>query len=134
MKIDINYKFKTIEGKVSKEMVVDEDKEGNPKKDDRGRPLFKRGPSFTLRSACLNVLINPPVDIDPRTQGEKETSAEDKLKWADLAQRIYKANGPMDLSADEIVLLKEFINKRYRNPLTVSQAYAILDPTSDKKS
>lgn len=134
MKIDIIYKFKTIEGKVSKEMVIDEDKEGNPKKDDRGRPLFKRGPPFTLRSACLNVLINPPVDIDPRTQREKEISAEDKLKWADLAQRIYKAKDLVELSADEIVLLKEFINKRYRNPLTVSQAHAVLDPTSDKKS
>ncbi len=130
MKIDVNYKFKNIEGKDQKEMIIDENENGNPKRDSDGQPLLKLGKPFTLRSACINVLTSPPIDIDPKTGRPKETTAEDKLKWADLAQRIYKSNGLIELAPEEVILLKGFINKRYRNPLTVQQAHAVLDPTT----
>jgi hypothetical protein len=132
MNIDFNYTFKKLDGKIEKELTVEEDKEGNPKRDSDGKALLKLGKPFTLRGACLNVLTNPPLDIDPRTNRERPVSAEDKLIWADLAQRIFKCNGLLDVSADEVVLLKKFINKRYRNPLTVKQAYDILDPHGEK--
>ena len=67
--------------------------------------------------------------MDKRTQRPKEVGFEEKLEMADLAQRIYKCNGLIDLNADEIVLLKNLINKRYLAPLTIKQAYDILDPT-----
>jgi hypothetical protein len=130
MKVDMNYKFKEIDGKVVMERVVDEYKDGNPKRDGQGFPLMKLGKAFTLRAACLSVLTNPPVDIDQRSQRPKEVGYEEKLKMADLAQRIYKCNGLVDLNADEIVLLKDLINKRYLAPLTIKQAYDILDPTT----
>ena len=130
MKIDVNYKFKNIEGVVQREMIIDEDDDGNPKRDREGIPILKLGKPFTLRSACTNVLVNPPVDVDPKTGREKEVKAEDKLKWADLAMRIYKSNSLIELAPEEIVLLKRFINKRYKNTLTVQQAHAVLDPTS----
>lgn len=129
MKVDFNYKFKEIDGKPSRELVIDEDEKGNPKRDTTGSPLLKLGPIFTLRSACLNVLQNPPVEVDPRTGREVEVSAEEKLGWADLAMRVYKG-GLVDLSAEEVVLLKKFLNKRYRNPLVIRQAYDALDPTA----
>lgn len=132
IKVDMNYKFKEIDGKVSREQVVDEDEQGNPKRDGQGFPILKLGKPFTLSVACLNVLTNPPQDINPQTNRPKEVSAEDKLKWADLAMRIYKSNGLFELAPEEQVLLKDFINKRYRNPLTVKQAFEILDPTTAK--
>ena len=130
MKVDMNYKFKEIDGKVVMERVVDEHEDGNPKRDAQGFPLMKLGKPFTLRAACLSVLTSPPTDTDKRTNQPKEIAVEEKLKMADLAQRIYKSNSLIDLTADEIVLLKDYINKRYRSPLTVKQAYDILDPTT----
>ena len=132
MKVDMNYKFKEIDGKVTREQVMDEDELGNPKRDGQGFPLLKFGKPFTLRAACLNVLQRPPQVIDPKTQRPKDVSAEDKLKWADLAMRIYKSNGLFELTPEEQVLLKDFINKRYTAPLTVKQAFETLDPTTVK--
>lgn len=131
MKVDMNYKFKEVDGKtIVKERVVDEYDDGNPKRDSQGFPLMKLGKPFTLRMACLSVLTSPPIDTDDRTGKSKEIAVEEKLKMADLAQRIHKSNGLIDLKSEEITMLKGFINKRYRSPLTVKQAYDILDPTT----
>lgn len=133
IKVDMNYKFKNLEGKVQREIDYEKDKEGNLIRDETGRPVPKLGKSFTLKGACLNVLQEPPQEIDPRTNRPKDVKAEDKLGWADLAMRIYRSNGLVELAPEEQVLLKDFINKRYRNPLTVKQAFEILDPTTAKK-
>lgn len=135
MKIDVNYKFKTLENKVQRETEFEKDENDNPKRDKFGNLIPKLGTPFTLRSACLNVLTNPPTDSDGRTGRPTEVSAEHNIMLAELAREIYKSNGLIDLSADDIKLLKGYINKRYnQNPLIVTQAYEILDPTDvDKK-
>lgn len=132
MKVDMNYKFKEIDGSVAKERVTDVDKEGNPKRDIQGFPLLKTGKPRTLRSICIRVLSNPPSSgIDKMTGREKEVRAEDNIKYAVLAERIHKSNSLVDLSAEEIVVLKDFINKSYnKSPLLIKQAYDILDPTT----
>lgn len=134
MKINIGCKFKKIDGEDDREMILDEDENSNPKRDSDGRPLLKRGPVLTLRLACINVLKNPPVDIDPKTgMVKKETSAEDNLKYADLAMRIYKSNAIIELEPEEATLLRAFINKRYnQRPLIVKQAHAALNPTAEE--
>jgi len=134
MKILINTKFKKLDGKDDKQMILDEDEKGNPKRDSDGRPLLKRGPVLTLRLACINVLKNPPIDIDPKTgMAKKETSAEDNLKYADLAMRIYKASSLIELEPEDSTLLRAFINKRYnQRPLIVKQAHAALNPTAEE--
>lgn len=134
MNIDLNYKFKELDGKVicPPEPVLDDD--GNQKKDERGVPLFKKGKDFTLRTVCRNVLLNPPVDIDQRTGKPKEIPGEDKQDWYELAKAINQSDGLYDFSAEEITLLKDFINKKYPSPLIVGQARQVLDPTgSDRK-
>lgn len=133
MKVDVNYKFKDLEGKVVKEQILDEDEKGNPKRDKEGFPILKFGSPFTLRKACIEVLVNPPIDIDPQTRRPKEIESEKKLKMWSLAQIIHASNGLVDLQSDEIEMLKKLINKRYSSPLTVAQAFAILDPTAEKK-
>ncbi len=134
MKIDVNYKFLNIRGKVQRETEVEKDKNDLPIRDKHGNLVPKLGPPFTLRSACLNVLVNPPVDSDSRTGKPTEQSAEHNIMLAELAREIYKSNGLIDLSADDIKLLKGYINKRYnQNPLIITQAYEILDPTDAEK-
>ena len=131
IKVDVNYKFKDLEGKDIKEQVLDEDEQGNPKRDKEGFPLLKFGSPLTLRKICIEVLVNPPVDIDPQTRRPKEVESDKKLKMWALAQEIHASKGIVDLESDEIEMLKQLINKRYSSPLTVTQAFAILEPTKD---
>lgn len=134
MKIDVNYKFLNIRGKVQRESEFEKDKDDLPIKDKFGNLIPKLGSPFTLRSACLNVLVNPPQEINERTGRPTEQSAEHNIMLVELAREIYKSNGLIDLSADDVKLLKDYINKRYnQNPLIITQAYEILDPTDAEK-
>lgn len=127
MKIDLNRIFKEIDGKNIREMVFDEDGDGKRKMDRNGNFLMKMGKSLTLKATCLNVLTNPPLERDERGNA-KELKGEEKLKYADFAQRIYKANGLFDMTADEVVLLKKLMDRNYRSPLIYKQACEALDP------
>lgn len=119
MKIDINYQFKNLDGKPIPQNI------GDPK---------KKKPPFTLRSACINVLTVPPQETDERTGRIKESSAEHNIMLTELAREIYSSNGIIELSADDVKLLKDYINKRYnQSPSIVTQAYEILDPTDAEK-
>ena len=131
MKVDVNYKFKDLDGKIIKERIIDEDEKGNPKRDAQNFPLLKNGNPFTLRKICTQALLDSSVD--PKTGKPEQLSADDKLKRWGIAQRIHASNSTIDLSAEEIVLLKELINKKYPSPLTVAQAYEALDPTGEDK-
>lgn len=131
MKIDLNRKFRDIDDKVEYEMVVDEDEEGTRRVDTMGNFFMKRGRELTLKLACIHVLTNPPVERDERGQ-PKELKGETKLEHAMFAQRIHKANGLFEMSADEIHLLKKLIDKTYRMPLIYKQACEALDPHSVK--
>lgn len=103
MKIDVNYQFKTLDGKGIKGPSEDKKKQGLP---------------FTLRKVCVAVLLNPTED---------NLKADDKIERYYLAQKIHKSDGLVDLRSEEITLLKELIAVPYP-PLTVAQAYEILDP------
>jgi len=137
MQIDINYKFKRLDGKVLKELVIDEDKKGNPKRDKEGIPLLKLGAPMTLRKVCVDVLVNPPIDLDPMTRRPKEIPSDIKLEMWNLAQRIHASDGLIDLRSKEQEMLKELINKRYpsgtSSTLIVAQAFAILDPVVEEE-
>lgn len=118
MKIDFNYQFKTLDGKVIPERpdeeIVDKD----------GKKTTKKYPPFTLRKVCENVLLAPETGENGEV---KEMSGEEKAKRYGLAKRIYTGKVLVDLQAEEIVLLKKLIGKIYPT-LTTGQAFEILDP------
>lgn len=129
MKIDFNYKFMNFDGSIIPERpdepeVVD----GKPVIKD-GKPVMKKSPPFTLRTACVNVLTMREMDERGRA---KEMSGKDKVKRYELAKKIYKSTGLVDLQSEEITLLKELIGRIYP-PITVGQSYEILDPHSEEK-
>ncbi len=136
MQININHKFKKLDGKDVKDLVIDEDKKGNPKRDKEGVPLLKLGDPITLRKVCMDVLVNPPMQIDPMTKRAREIPAEKKIEMWNLAQRIYASDGDCDLGSPEVEMLKKLINRRYpsgtSSTLIVAQAFAVLDPPSEK--
>lgn len=132
MQINMNHKFKNLDGKDLKDLVIDKDKNGNPKRDKEGIPLVKLGKAMTLRQVCKDVLVNPPVQLDRMTRTAIEISSDEKIKMWNLAQRIHECNGQIDLGSKEQELLKELINRRYpsgmSSTLIVAQSFNILDP------
>jgi len=120
-------KFREVDEKPMSELVVIEDEEGVRKVDPLGNFFMKRGRDLTLKIACLNVLTNPPLEVDDRGN-PRELKGETKLRYAEFAHRIYKADGLFEMSAKEIVLLTRLIDKTYRSPLVYAQALETLDP------
>lgn len=131
MKIDINYKFKNLDGLIVPEGPDEPEEIDGEIVMKNGKPVMKKSPSFTLRKACINVLIMVQ-QRSPSQAREKELSAEDKIERYELAKKIHKSSGLVDLERKEITLLMELIGKIYP-PLTVGQAFEILDPHSEKK-
>ena len=79
MKIDINYKFKTLKDKVVKEKVPQLDENENQIFNDFGTPQFELRGDFTLRKIIEETLFSPPLTRDPRT-GQFAQISEDKKK------------------------------------------------------
>jgi len=77
---------------------------------------------FTLKTACFNVL-------GATIKGEENLSGKDKMKRFELAMKI-KDSGEINLTSEEITLLKELIGKMY-GTLIVGRCYEILDPKED---
>lgn len=126
IKIDFNYKFVNFDGTTIPERPDEpEEVDGVPVMKD-GKPVMKKSPPFTLRTACVNVLTMHEVDERGRA---KEISGKDKVERYELAKRIYHSKGLVEISPEEQVLLKELVGRIYP-PITVGQAYEILDPHS----
>ena len=75
---------------------------------------------FLMRTVCINALLEPHPE-------DKNLTGEKKAKRYHLAMEIYKTKGKIDLSIDDIKLLKDLIG-RMPSPLIVGQAFNILDP------
>ena len=123
MKIDFGYQFKELDGKIIPEQPPE------MVKNDKGEMEEKKYPPFTLRKACTNVLVMREVDAQGRP---KEMTGKQKVERYELAKKIHNSTGLVDLQAEEIALLKELIGRIFP-PITVGQAFEILDPHSEKK-
>lgn len=119
-KIDFSFKLKTLDGSDIPEKP-DETIDGPD-----GRKVKKEYPPLTLKTVSVNALLMQEVDGDGRPV---ETSGEEKVKRFQFATRIYEAIGSIELQSEEITLLKRLIARAYL-PLTVGQAWEILDPSS----
>lgn len=135
MKIDLNYKFLTPEGKVVKEKIPLLDENENQIFNDFGAPQFKLRGDFTLRKIIMETLFNPPLNREPRTGQFVQMSDKKKEECFILMNKIMNhKQGLIELEAEEQTLLKELIAKKYNSPWTVGQARHALDPTSADKN
>lgn len=88
-----------------------------------GEPL-KEDNNGTVRDVLLSrlavnaLLVNYP--------DEQSLSGEEKVKRFKLAQQINDADGDVEITAEQVALLKSLIAKGY-TPLVVGQAYEILE-------
>jgi len=131
MKIDLNYKFKTMDRKVVKERVPKLDEGENQIYNDFGVPQFEVKGDFTLRKIIEDTLFSPPLIRDPRTGQFAQISDEKKKTCYVLLNRVVNnKDGLIDFESEEIALLKDLITKKFNSPWTVGQAREVLDPHS----
>ena len=74
---------------------------------------------FTLKFACYEAL-------GAFFQDEQNLSGEEKFKRGDLYLKIKSSPDPVDLTAEEVALLKKLIAKLY-DPILVSQIWRRLE-------
>jgi len=135
MKVDLNHKFLTLEGKTVKEKVPLLDKDENQVFNDYGAPQFKLKGDFTLRKIIQETLFNPPLNRDPRTGNFVQISDEKKKTCYVLLNKVLNhKDGLIDFESEEQALLKDLITKKYNSPWTTGQARHALDPTSADKN
>lgn len=92
--------------------IVLKDLGGNPLKDAEGKDT-------TLGSVAANALLVPG------TQGEKLTGQVQLYRFQ-LATRIFSAKEPLDLKAEDVVVIKNQIAANYL-PLAGGQAWEIIE-------
>ncbi len=94
--------------------------DGQPFIDKDGKPIHT-----TLAIVAENALL-------ASYQDEQNLSGEDKVKRFVLAHKIHDDEKNVELTADEITLIKKLIAKSY-NPLITGESWRILDPASIPK-
>jgi len=135
MKVDLNFKFLTTDGKAVKEKVPLLDKNENQIFNDFGAPQFELKGDFTLRKIIQETLFNPPLDRDPRTGAFVQISPEKKKACYVLLNKILNHKESLiELESEEQALLKNLIIKKYNSPWTTGQARHALDPASSDKN
>jgi hypothetical protein len=100
MKVNINKVLETIDGIKMK----DSDGQGN-------------AIDATVKLALINAVL----------AAEQKDTPVQKLEKGELARKIYKAEGEVDLTAEEITLCKKRVGEVFPNPLIVLQLTEILE-------
>jgi len=132
MKVDLNYKFLTMKGKVVKEKVPLLDKNENQVFNEFGAPQFKLKGDFTLRKIIEETLFNPPLKRDPRTGQFVQISEEKQQVCYKLLNRMLNHKEALiEVTPEEQTLLKDLITRKYNSPWTTGQARKAIDPTED---
>ena len=101
MKRNLNVILKTLDGKALREAHESGERD------------------VLLSRLAVNALLMTYED-------ERSLSGEDKVKRFKLAQQINDADGDVEVTAEQVSLLKSLIAKAY-TPLVVGQSYEILE-------
>lgn len=88
--------------------------------------MTNSGDPMTIKSVVVNLL-----DSVSTNKNGSPLEGMEKRKRSQLADRIYGSDGPMELSVDDLSLLKQLVGDSCA-PLVVGQVFPILDPALDK--
>lgn len=84
----------------------------------------KKGESATLKKILIEALSAPMKDPSPV----------DLVKNYDLAKKIVKAKEPVDLTSEQITLLKVLVATRFPVPFIAGAVFEALEGESDASS
>jgi hypothetical protein len=93
---------------------------------DKPIPINNEGRNMTLRFAVVEAL-GTGFSGDERATGEEHVN-----RW--LLATTIKAGRESALKADELVLIKSCVVKRWAAPFIVAQIYALIDPGERAKA
>ena len=68
----------------------------------------------------INALMSPQKDED-------KCPGTEKLIRYDISSKIYKANGPVEFTNDEIAVIRKYVDKSSFNPLAYKYIYSALE-------
>lgn len=85
----------------------------------------------TLRGLCSDALVQ--AYQDPRTGAGIEVPGDEAAKRYALAVRIVNED-VLDLTPEELTLIRKLLPKRYAAPLFSAQARAMLDPKEEEEA
>lgn len=74
-----------------------------------GQPIIENGKERLLNEVCINAL--GATHLNEKGQPENPTPMEKEKRFA-LIRKIYRS-GEIDLSAEEVVLIKQMVDKSY---------------------
>jgi len=83
---------------------------------------------LTLRKVIIRALTELPQEsVAMGGMRPKQIPGGEKLERFDLALRVKKCDGQIDLTTDEISKIKGWIDELYASPIVVARAWAILE-------
>lgn len=82
---------------------------------------------LTLGRVVATILLQ-------RSEADKTADVLELARRGDLARQIWSGKAPVDLTAEDIVLIKSLLGKSGFSPLVVSQVLSALDPSVKGKS
>lgn len=109
-------------GEVKMVDVLDDD--GNPVLDDEGNPQKR---AEELKMTARHALVSAFTQNDPKAD------LMEKVSRGVTAQRLYEAEGHVDLTADEVVKAKDLVGRVITNPVAMMRMIELLDPTAVTK-
>ena len=115
MKINLNQKLVDLAGDPLQDRIAKRDENGVVMKGEDGKPETELV-NVTLNKFAANALLYPVKGEEPVDKAGKYL----------LATKIYKAN-EIDLTVEEIVLIKACVAAEHIPTIVMGQAWAILD-------
>jgi hypothetical protein len=128
--IDFGRQLHNLDGTVIKEQYPDVNKvltqllENVPSADILKGFDQKAMKPLTLRTVCVNSLLASESGSSMGSQAQ--ISGEEKVKRYELARRIHASTAPLDMTSEEIVLLKRMVQLTYVT-LVVGQVWEMLE-------
>jgi len=122
---DLDKVFKFLDGR-NMTVNIMEDEKGSI----GGQKVTKK--DLTLREVITNSILAPP-DRSRQQHPPDPMDGNEKARRYFLAIEIHKTKNQIELSVDDVKLIKDEIGRVYP-PLIVGQAYEILDPPKGKTS
>lgn len=118
MKIDFSQTIKDFGGQSLTDYRTDQYGRKVGLVDEAGAPV-----DLTLKTVCINALM----------QEEQAMKADEKIKRNMLAEKIFAADEEIDLSVDDISLLKKLVDKGSygQNPRVLAESWKLLDPQEE---
>ena len=94
------------------------------------KKVKESGEKLTFKLVCIDALDSQQIDLQGKP---KIISAMEKAKRAKIARKIYDATLPIELSLDELRLIRDVVGEHSR-PLIIEQIWGDVDPKKLEKA